>query len=118
MSDEQSKADRVKKRFDLSKNGYTSEERRNLRRSRVRVLVTYAAAFYLFVLGPIAAWMIFDSAVANAATGTEGAQSIAILQPNVAAGKDLFLSILPIATGIVTYWFAARSQPSNTSGNS
>ena len=102
---EQGTAARAKKWFDRSKEGYTAEERKDLRRSRVRVLVTYAAALYLFVLGPIAAWLVFSAGTVHVDANGDTMQ---ILAPNIAAGKDLFLSILPIATGIVTYWFAAR----------
>ncbi len=80
----------------------------------VRVWVTYIAALYLFILGPVAAWMVFSANTVNVATEASG--TLAVLAPNVAAGKDLFLSILPIATGIVTYWFAARgNEPSKKS---
>ncbi len=100
---------RVRKWFDFrSKNGYTAEERKDLRRSLVRVWVTYVAALYLFILGPVAAWMVLGAKTVNVAAGDNG--TLAVLAPNVAAGKDLFLSILPIATGIVTYWFAARGN--------
>ena len=114
MSDEGT-AVRVKKRLDRSAEGYTAEERKGLRRSRVRVVVTYAAALYLFVLGPFAAWLVFDASTVNVGIGENG--TLAILAPNIAAGKDLFLTILPIATGIVTYWFAARgNEPANDDG--
>ena len=109
MSDEDT-AIRVKKRLDRSAEGYTAEERQDLRRSFVRVGVTYAAAVYVFVLGPVAAWLVFDASTVNVGTGENG--TMAILAPNIAAGKDLFLSILPIATGIVTFWFAARGNKS------
>ena len=104
MSDQETSV-RVKKKTDRSAEGYTADERKELRRSWVRVWVTYAAAVYLFILGPFAAWMVFSSTSIDIA---EGSQSISILAPNVAAGKDVFLAILPIATGIVTYWFATR----------
>ena len=108
MSDEQGKPARVRRRYDFrSKEGYTAAERKGLRRSWVRVVVTYAAALYLFILGPLAAWLVFSAATVD--VGANG-NVMAVLAPNIAAGKDLFLAILPIATGIVTYWFAARGN--------
>ncbi|MDE0342451.1 MAG: hypothetical protein OXK82_04655 [Deltaproteobacteria bacterium] len=62
---EQATPVRAKKWFDRSKEGYTANERKDLRRSGVRVLVTYAAALYLFVLGPIAAWLVFGAATVS-----------------------------------------------------
>ena len=60
------------------------------RRSNVRVRVTYAAAFFLFVMGPILIVLLlwYD-------------------KPRLAI--DLFLSILPISSAVVSYWFATRS---------
>ena len=58
-------------------------------RSLVRMLVTYMAAGFLFIVG--AALVAYF--VATNKTGD---------------GKDLFLAILPVAAAIVTYWFATR----------
>lgn len=30
--------------------------------------------------------------------------------------KDIFLSVLPVATGIITYWFADRSRVKSQAG--
>ena len=84
----------VKKMGDVSKDGYTAEERKELRRNRVRVVVTYAAAFYLFVFGPVTVWVLF--------------MSPDVAKDNVIAAKDMFMGLLPIASGIVAYWFATR----------
>ena len=67
-------------------------------KSWVRVSVTYAAALYIF-LGGMALMIVclFNESVHNLDTV-----------------KDLYLTIFPVATGIVTYWFAARS---NTQGS-
>ena len=85
----------------------TIEERRADRKSRVRVGVTYWAAFYIFggsaVLIGLALAEVLD----------EG---------NFDNVREIFTMVLPIATGIVTYWFATRQQgkpeePSETDNN-
>ena len=113
MSEKES-GNRLKKPLDRNTAGYTADQSKELRRSLVRVIVTYVAAIYLFILGPIVAWMIFGSNTPNVGTAEN---PIKILAPNVAAAKDLFLSILPIATGIVTYWFATRKSDSSPNQN-
>ena len=81
----------------------TVEERRVDRKSRVRVGVTYWAAFYIFggsaVLIGLALAEVLD----------EG---------NFDKVREIFTMVLPIATGIVTYWFATRQQgkPEEPSG--
>ena len=85
----------------------TVEERRADRKSRVRVGVTYWAAFYIFggsaVLIGLALAEVLD-------------------KDNFDKVREIFTMVLPIATGIVTYWFATRQQgnteePSGTDGN-
>ena len=72
-----------------------AEERRENNRSAVRMIVTYVAAGFLFVVGAaIAGYLI--------ATGKNN------------EGKDVFLAILPIAAAIVTYWFATRKNEALT----
>ena len=66
-----------------------AEEQRESRRSAVRVLVTYIATGFLFVVGAALVGYFV-------ATGKHD------------DGKDLFLAILPIASAVITYWFAAR----------
>ncbi|MDE0100291.1 MAG: hypothetical protein OXM87_11920 [Truepera sp.] len=72
------------------------------RRSHVRVIVTYGAAGFLFAGG---------LALIAVALLTQ-AQN-----PGFAAAKDLFTAISPIATGVVTYWFASRSVEKNSQNN-
>lgn len=67
-----------------------AEEQRESSRSAVRVIVTYMAAGFLFIVG---------SAVVGYFLAT---------QPDKTTGKDIFLAILPVAAAIVTYWFATR----------
>ena len=64
------------------------------RRSMVRVFVTKAAAFYIFM-------------------GSAGLIAAALWHPDSKGfdiAKDIFMSVLPIGTSIVTYWFANRSS--------
>ena len=81
----------------LGLDGMTVDDRKELRRNLVRIWVTYGAAFYLFILGPIFCVILFTRTPTS----------------SLDAAKDLFLAILPIASGIVAYWFATRSQKSN-----
>lgn len=90
--------ERVKKWWDMSKDGYTVKERKELRRNRVRVWVTYAAAAYLFLFGPVMVWILFKSPD--------------VAKENIIAAKDMFMALLPIASGIIAYWFAARKTGS------
>ena len=69
------------------------KEKRENRKSLVRIVVTYAAALYVF--GGSAAWII--------ALWIDG-----ISPDKLAAAKDIFIMVLPVATGVITYWFASR----------
>ena len=77
------------------------EAQRDRSKSRVRVVVTYIAAGFAFgggaVLVVVAGFWPKDAAH----------------QPNLTAMKDMFLAILPIAAGVITYWFADRSATKN-----
>ena len=70
------------------------EAKRKNRRSAVRICVTYGAGAYV-VLGGV-------MLMATALFGGETAK------PMFGEAKDVFLATLPIATGILTYWFADR----------
>ena len=63
-------------------------------RSRVRVVVTYGAAGFLFAGG-------FGLIIVALTTEVQS--------PGFRAAKDLFTTISPIATGVIAYWFASRS---------
>ena len=67
------------------------------RRSRVRVVVTYVAMFYAFFIGPLLVAAVFFSRAGD------GDDSRAIM------AKDIYFSILPVATSVISYWFATRS---------
>ena len=66
------------------------------RRSWVRVVVTYMAALFAFGGGAllIALALFVDS----------------VDDKKFALAKDMFALILPIATGVITYWFATRKS--------
>lgn len=67
------------------------EERLELRRNRVRVYVTYAAAGYIFLGTPAVIYLV--------RAGKLGTDSM-----------NLFMMVLPIASGIVSFWFGARGE--------
>ena len=70
------------------------EAKRKNNRSAVRICVTYGAGAYV-VLGGV---MLMATALFGGETGEE----------MFGEAKDVFLATLPIATGILTYWFADR----------
>lgn len=63
------------------------------RKSRVRVWVTKAAATWVFV----------GSAAIVAALWIEELDA-----DKLQAAKDIYMTVLPVATGVITYWFASR----------
>lgn len=82
---------------------YTSEELIEQRRSRVRVVVTYLAAAYIF-LG-------------------SGALIVALWIEKLPAekfstAKDVFTMVMPVAAGIIAYWFASRKPAPAASDSS
>ena len=68
--------------------------RREARKSCVRVVVTYLAALFVFVGGPVII-LAFGAGWVKAETSGDM--------------KEVFMTVLPIATGILTYWFADRA---------
>ena len=75
---------------DKTKIQRTHQEELDKNRSRVRIWVTYAATFYAFGMGAL---LLYSAD-----------------KPYFKEAKELYLSVLPIATGIITYWFASRKQ--------
>ena len=83
----------------------TEKQRWDRCKSRVRVWITYLAAGYVF-LGSLYLIHFFLTKDGEVSEGMKQALT-------------LFNTTLPIATGIVTYWFAARSNsPKNSSSPS
>lgn len=59
------------------------------RRSKVRVRVTYAATLFVFAGGPLLI--------------------VALLwRKDVESAKSVFTAILPVASGVIAYWFGTR----------
>lgn len=71
------------------------------RKSRVRVWVTKAAA----------TWVFLGSAALVAALWIEDLDA-----NKLQAAKDIYMTVLPVATGVITYWFASRGISSKGSG--
>ena len=71
-------------------------EKRESRRSSVRVWVTYGAATFLF-------------------GGGIGLVAACLFMGDPDKAKDVFMAILPISTAVVTYWFANRASNKNVS---
>ena len=78
----------------------TSKEKIENRRSLVRVIVTYGAGGYI-VIGAIA--LIIADALVD--------------KDKLDVGKEVFTLVLPIATGVITYWFASRKAPDSGEEN-
>ena len=79
-------------------NTQTEEQRREDRKSKVRVRLTYAAAGFLFGIGLLlVGWFMYRDDVDKALT--------------------VFSTVLPTTTFIIGYWFAKRSGESSPSGN-
>lgn len=74
---------KVEKKLDASE----VEAHRANRKSLVRVVVTYGAAAYIFLGAPL---LILVNCEADA--------------------EGTYQSVLPVAIGIVTYWFAERAR--------
>lgn len=69
----------------------TFDEKLKLRKSRVRVAITYWAAIFLFAVPIVMIITFFKLCKYDEAL-------------------TLFNSILPVAAGIISYWFATRSK--------
>lgn len=77
---------------------YSSEEMIEQRRSRVRVVVTYLAALYIFI----------GSGALIAALWIEK-----LPDDKLSTAKDVFTMVMPVAAGIIAYWFASRKPSSS-----
>ena len=70
------------------------KEKTDSARSAVRRCVTYVAAAFVFGGGTV---MIIGLVAFGGGDGID-------------AAKDMFTAILPIGTGVITFWFAGRSH--------
>ena len=96
--------------FDRLRSRKSIEDKIQLRRSKVRVVVTYGAAAFLFGGGALfIGYLVLYPAEKEAVTLT--------------LAKEIFFVLVPVATSIVTFWFAGRraedtgSQPRQDGGN-
>lgn len=65
------------------------------RKSAVRVLVTYIAAGFLFIVGA-------------------GFVAALLARGQLDEAKNVFLAILPVSAAVITFWFAGRNSASPT----
>ena len=86
--------------FGNRRSGMTARERNEERRSKVRVRVTYGAALYIF-LGSLILIIAFAFCEID--------------KDKLDLAKEIFTMVLPVAAGIVTYWFASRKADENPS---
>ena len=68
----------------------------NIMRSFVRICVTYISAGFAFGGG---GYLIYWTLTTDEFD-----------QDKFDAAKDLFMLVLPVATGVITYWFASRDK--------
>ena len=79
----------------------TEKEKLEVRRSKVRIWVTYSATYFLFIGGT--GFIIFLL--------WKGGD-------HISTAKDIFLTILPVSAAIISYWFAGRGKgPENSPDN-
>ena len=71
------------------------EAKRQLRRSHVRIVITYVAAGFLFL-------------------GGYGMVVYLLVCGKIDEAKSLFLSILPVSAAVISFWFGGRN-PSDSS---
>lgn len=89
---------------DSPKPQHTVCEKIRLRSSWVRVYVTYAAAIYAFGGGLFLLYLLFEYK-------NERPEELDTV-------KDVFFAVLPVATGVITYWFATMERTSSSTGES
>ena len=81
--------------FERLRSRKSIEDKIKLRRSKVRVVVTYGAAAFLFGGGALfIGYLALYPAEKEAVTLT--------------LAKEIFFVLVPVATSIVTFWFAGR----------
>ena len=70
----------------------SAEEKQKIRKSQVRVRITYAAAIFLFLGGPLLIITL-------------------LLNDRRDEALAVFNTILPVSAAIISYWFAGRQKP-------
>ena len=92
---------------------WTHHEFLEFRRSKVRMWTTYLAMLFLFGVGGffVASLAFLESVWHLENTTTTGNTTVVKYlfdKETFDAAKDIFTLILPVATGIVGFWFAGR----------
>ena len=72
----------------MADNVEAKKDNQEIRKSNVRIIVTYAATAFLFVIGP----MLF------------------MFGEDRASALSVFNMVMPIAVSIISFWFAGRGQ--------
>ena len=104
-TDNEKQEDPLNKRFKtwldnlLEREGRSVNERKELKRNKVRVWATHLAGLYLFVVIPIAAYLIFSYEPPANGDGKD-----------MDSAKDLLLAVMPVASSILAFWFGARGK--------
>lgn len=95
-------------------------------KSRVRVRVTYAATAFIFAIGGLLVLallfepylaLVFNYVMGHLPRPADASPSdMKVGGLNFTDAKDLFLAILPVASGIIAFWFGNRKSeaPSTT----
>ena len=86
-----------------NKTAISTDEKLKLRKSNVRVHVTLMASFYVFVGGPVVCAVYILAPFLSEST------DLNLNEDLLSTVKELYLTVLPIASGILAYWFANRA---------
>ena len=90
------------------------EERMHIdeKKSRVRVWVTYLATWWVFLMSGLLILRAvgWGGGIPVNVTGPSGDATTVTMAVDTAFGiaKDIYMTVLPVATGVITYWFASR----------
>lgn len=80
------------------------ELKKEVRKSAVRVWVTYMASAYVFGGGLLLAGLCIIS------IWVQALDNVALT-----VAKDFYLTVFPVATAVITFWFATRGASKNNS---
>ncbi|MCY4561264.1 MAG: hypothetical protein OXC03_02910 [Flavobacteriaceae bacterium] len=78
---------------EIINNNNIHENKEKIRRNWVRILVTFGAAGFVFIVGALLVILFVFY-------GDNSDEKIKI-------AKELYFAILPVATGILAYWFGS-----------
>ena len=94
----ESKAPKTRRRWFQTAGNLPVDERLMLKRSLVRRVASYLAALYLFAGG----LFLVTAAIFQINANVES------IPQNFMVAKDIYMAILPVASGVIAYWFASR----------